>query len=107
MPKKLVQGVESCKQGEDTLQKALKNYRQTIFNQTLFMPTTVVTEEQRQKLKPIFLDLNTFDKSCLKKTFQESFIASIQVVLSGVYPIVMTKAILYLTYLDALYYKVD
>ena len=33
------------------------------------MPTTVVTEEQRQKLKPIFLDLNTFDKSCLKKTF--------------------------------------
>ena len=49
--------------------KALKNYRQTIFNQTLFMPTTVVTEEQRQKLKPIFLDLNTFDKSCLKKTF--------------------------------------
>ena len=33
------------------------------------MPTDVVTEEQRQNLKPIFLVLNTFEKKKKKKTF--------------------------------------
>ena len=33
------------------------------------MPTTIITEEQWQKLKPILLDLNIYDKPSLKETF--------------------------------------
>ena len=33
------------------------------------MLTTIITEEQWQKLKPILLDLNIYDKPSLKETF--------------------------------------
>ena len=33
------------------------------------MPTTIITEEQWLKLKPILLDLNVYDKPSLKQTF--------------------------------------
>ena len=33
------------------------------------MPTAIITEEQWQKLKPILLDLNIYDKPSLKETF--------------------------------------
>ena len=33
------------------------------------MPTAMITEEQWQKLKPILLDLNIYDKPSLKETF--------------------------------------
>ena len=33
------------------------------------MPTTIITEEQWLKLKPILLDLNIYDKPSLKETF--------------------------------------
>ena len=32
------------------------------------MPTTIITEEQWQKLKPILLNLNIYDKPSLKET---------------------------------------